>query len=209
MDWYVVECKNTEWAVLPRNITIIDTGTTANVTDLGGVDTAKTMVLGSYRVTDISADSDGCRDNTADIDLTSGTTLTATRLGTSAPLEWSGFVIEFDSGGNENVYRGTVTTTQASPDPASHTTITSVTAADSMVHTCGMQGTIGGSGNDDGDSDDVPPVFYAWTFDDDTHITLEHYTAQSTFEAADVTWEVIEWDVDGAPPVTRRVMVIS
>jgi len=72
-----------------------------------------------------------------------------------------------------------------------------------------MTGNMGGAGNDNDNSDDVPAVFYAWTFASSTLVDCEHYTGQSSFEAADVTWEVIEWDVGGAPPPTRRIFIIS
>jgi hypothetical protein len=210
VNWYVAEAINTAWAVDHVAIQLADAITTDTDT-FTAVDDEKTFILGSYKGVVTPTDGDGVRQHTIDVTLTDSggdtwDTVTATRLDGVSILDWAGFVVEFDSGGNENVYRGTVTTTQASPDPAGHNAIgATVTAADSMVHTAGMTGMLGGSGNDDSNSDDVPAVFYAWTFDSDTQITLEHYTGQATFEAATVTWEVVEWDVGGAPP--RRVMV--
>jgi hypothetical protein len=51
-------------------------------------------------------------------------------------------------------------------------------------------------------------MFTAWTFTDDEFLTVEHITWGSEADM-DISWEVIEWDTGGAPPPTRRVMVIS
>ena len=212
VNWYVAEAINTAWAVDHVAIQLSGAQTT-NTDTFTAVDDGKTCVFGSYKGSSGSTDTDGCQENTIDVTLTDSggdtwDTVTATRLLAVGIIDWAGCVVEL--AGNENVYRGQLTTTNASPDTGTSRTITTaVTEADSMVHTCGMTGILGGSGNDDANSDDVPAVFYAWTFASSTLVDCEHYTGQSNFQAADVTWEVIEWDVGGAPPATRRVMVIS
>ena len=213
VHWYVVECKNTEWEVFPRDITIPVADLSASITDLPTVDTAKTFVIGSYYLAGDpflgGTNEDSNRQFTIDVELQNGTTLAATRREASVNLsiEWSGFVVEFASGGNENVYRNTLTTSATSPD--TQAIGATVTAANCLVHPSGHQGTMGGgSHNDNDNSHDVIHGFCAWTLTDTT-VSCAHDTANS-FEAGSVTWEVIEWDVGGAPPVTpRRVMVIS
>jgi hypothetical protein len=210
VNWYVAEAINTAWAVDQVAIQLADAIGTNEDTSFSAVTEAKTFILGSYKGSDGSTNTDGNEQNTINIDLTDSTTVTASRVDGAAGngiIDWAGFVVEL--AGDENVYRGDLTTTQASPDTGTSRTTTAVVVADSMVHTAGMTGTVGGSGDTDDNSDDPPGVFYAWTFASSTEIDCEHYIGMSTFEAATVSWEVIEWDVGGAPPVTRRVMVIS
>jgi hypothetical protein len=211
VNWYVAECKNTEWTVYPRSIQLADTATTNLCTAFTAVDMSKTFVLGSYMGSDDAPDGDGNEENTIDVKLDSTTQVRATRKDAQVGdgvIDWAGFVVELN--GSENVYRGTLTTSASSPDPAGHTAIgATVTEADSWVHTAGHTGILGGGAHtDDSNSNDVPGAFCAWTFFSSTQIDCEHDTTGGQ-TGGSVSWEVIEWDTGGAPPATRRVMVIS
>ena len=204
INWYVIECKGAEWSVQPINIAMLTTETTQTQTEtLTAVTAGKAFIFGSRMGSAGASDGDGNKQNTLDIELTNGTTVTGTRLTGTGQIDWSGFLVEFN--GSDNVYRGKLTTSGTSPTTDSIGA--TIDADKSTVHTCGHNGVLGGPGNDDGNSSDVPHCFYGWTLTD-TQVSCAYNTA-TTFEAADVTWEVIEWDVGGAAPAARRVMVIS
>jgi len=212
IDWYVVECKNTEWSVQAVDISLLTTtGTTATDT-FTAVDPAKSFVLGSRIGSNGSADNDAPDENLIDIKLTDSggdtwDTVTANRQAASGQIDWSGFIVEFASGGNENVYRGTLAWA-ASETSTTDTIGTAVTIADSMVHMAGHTGTFaGGHWKNTTDSSARPPdTFTAWTITGTTEVTVTHITNGGAENNQDLSWEVIEWDVGGTP---RRVMVIS
>jgi hypothetical protein len=144
INWYVAECKNTEWTVEQVAIQLADTVTT-NTATIASVTSAKTFILGSYMGSDDAPDGDGNEENTIDVELVgtpTSTSVKATRLTAGAGdgvIDWAGFVVELN--GSENVYRGAITTSASSPDTD---TVTSVTAANSWVHTSGHTGILGG-----------------------------------------------------------------
>jgi len=211
-NWWVVECKNTEWAVQAKTITVANLATT-NTASLTAVDLSKTWVLGSREGADseVGDDGDQANENLVDISFDSTTVLRATRqTSTGGLITWSGFVIEFASGGNENVYRGTLSWTVSETSKTNVPIGATVTTADSMVHLCGHLGHFAGGHWKDttNSSDRAPDAFTAWTFTNSTNLTVTHSTNSTADDDQDLTWEVIEWDVGGAAP-TRRVMVVS
>jgi hypothetical protein len=202
IDWYVAEATGGAWAVDHVAITLADTDSTEPAT-IGSVDTAKTFILGSYKGADDTADADANDANTVDVELTNSTTVTATRVGDDQPIDWAGCVVEL--AGAENVYRGSLS--HAASSPQTSATFTAVTIADSMVHVAGHSGNLGGGSFPGTGSAQVGDTFTAWTFLSTTTVESAHHIGGS--ETGTVSWEVIEWEVGGAPPPTRRVMVIS
>jgi hypothetical protein len=217
INWYVAEAINSAWDVYPASVQLADAVTTNASTTFTAVDPAKTFVLGSYMGSEAAPDGDGNEENTIDITLTESVPasgnfdeVTATRIDAQVGdgvIDWAGFVVELN--GSENVYRGAITTSASSPDTD---TVTSVTAANSWVHTSGHTGILGGGMHtDDSNSNDAPGTFGAWTLvgsPSSTQVSWAHDTTGGQ-TGGTVTWEVVEWDVGGAPPATRRVMVIS
>lgn len=210
IHWYVAEAINTAWAVDAVDITLAAavSSNTATITALDTTDRSKAFVLGSYRGSG-SGDADANDENTIDVTLTNSTTVTAQRaIATAAgAIDWSGFVVEFASGGNENVYRNTLawTTSEASKTNVTITGGPVSDTADCMVHVAGSPGTVGTGSFPGVDSDDTPDAFTAWTFTSTSALTVTHNTIGGEADQ-DISWEVIEWDVSAAP---RRVMVIS
>ena len=213
IDWYVVECQGTEWAVDAVSIQL-DAVTTTNTATIGSVTTSKAFILGSHTGSDVG-DGDGPDENLVDVKLSNATTVTATRQGHGGGIiEWSGFVVEFAAGGNENVYRGTLAWSPTARGTSKTDTIgTAVTIADSMVHLAGQTGILGGGHwkRTTDSSNRCPDTFTAWTITGTTEVTLTKMDNDDTGGETDqdLSWEVIEWDVGGAPAPTRRVMVIS
>jgi hypothetical protein len=206
VQWWVAEAINTAWTVDPVDIVIADL-VDENTDTFAAVGKAKTFILGSY-MGSTSTEADANADNTIDVTLTDSggdtwDTVTATRSGTEGEITWSGFVVELLGG--ENVYRGKLTTTAVSPDPADHTSIgATVTEVDSMIHTAGSCGNLGSGSHTGFESIEVADAFCTWTFFSPTHIDCEHRTAGGESDGS-VSWEVIEWEMGAA----RRVMVIS
>ncbi len=190
-----------EFTVQPADISLADTESSGTDT-ITTVAEAKTFVLGSYR----SASSAGT-DNTIDVKLNSSTQVALARSGTADVIDWSGFAVTMTD--NTDVYRGTLTTSAASPDPAGHTSIgATVTLANVWVHTAGNAGSLAAGSHTGIESNDVPDAFCTWSFFSTTQIDCEHDTGGSE-SGGSVSWEVIDWEVGGAAPTVRRVMVSS
>ena len=215
IDWYVAEAVDQgggvySWEVDPVSITIADI-TSSNTATLSPAvsNTAKTFLLGSYNV---SAGISGTAVDSTSVDavLTNGSTVTCSRYGEDGPINWSGFAVEL--AGNENVYRGNIS--QVTPTASENDNIgATVASADSMVVRAGNIGSLcagAWSGFNQADMPDAMPAFTFVGTGDVTQITCQHAINGTENGTVSISWEVIEWDVGGAPPVTpRRVMVIT
>lgn len=208
IDWYVAEAVSTAWAVDPVDIEVA-IGSTSNTATLGTSvgSTAKTFVLGSHLLNGAASGKE-IGNNVCDAVLTADNEVTCSRYYDDNTLTWSGFVVEL--AGSENVYRGSITQTSATASENDSIGAT-VAEGDSMVVRPGSTGSMGSGVWSGYGEPDVPDAWTAFTFNgtgDVTQITCQH-AINGTSSSVLLNWEVIEWDVGGAPPATRRVMVIS
>jgi len=196
--WYLAEATGGAFAVehLDWQLTASDT-TTATIVTLAPVDTAKTFLLGSYKSNN---DSDFTDRATVDVYLNTSSQVAVNRVGTTDTVYGYVQVIEFDSGGDETVYRGTVTGTDGDDTAAIGATVSD----DSMVHVAGVPGSFTTGSFAGTDPGDCPDAHCALTFPTSTQIQIQHGTSGG--DTGDVSWEVVEW-LPGAPASTRRVMV--
>ena len=200
--FYVVEALSGEFTVQPITIAMTGTQQLATIpTTLA--DLSKTMWVGSYKS---SVNNNDNASNTGDCFINSTTQATFNRHGSLNDLQGEWYAVEF--AGDEFVQRGTlVVTTGAASHPVNLGT--PVTEANAMVRGTGHTNSFTGGEFDGIGSDDPPAAPAAWTFVDSDTIQMDHNTSGDA-DLYNVSWEVIEWDVaGGAPPATRRVMVIS
>ena len=210
VDWWVVECKNTEWAVQPFTINLGTAQTTNSYTLSPSVDPLKSFILGSHEGS-AGTDSDSNAQNTFSIafnvDTGTATSVNMTRVTAAGDNIYKGFVVTFT--GDESVQRGTLTqsTSVATQDV---TLGTSVTESECWVHATGQLGTMCAGSFPGVDSQNPPDAFCTWTFvgtGDTSTIRVTH--SVNGAEASNILpWEVVDW-FGAAPPATRRVMVIT
>ena len=201
-SYWLVQALTSEFTVQHIDIRLDNTQQTNTGTVSPSVDTAKSFVLGSRKSAQLSNDDNA--ESTFNTTLTSGSVVTINRSSDLDDLWCVAQVIEFNSGGNENVYRGTIDPTDGND---TDTISTAVTVADSMVHVAGATGGFTTGSFPGADATDCPDAHCALTITGPTEITCIHDTGGG--EAGELSWEVIEWDTGAAPPATRRVMVIS
>jgi hypothetical protein len=202
--WWTVESTDGSFAVQHKELNVaLDTysGTVA----LTSIDEDKTFLIGSYK----GGPNDDTEDCTIDVVLSSNVLITATRDNdsSSAVLDWGGCAVTFDAGGSEEVKRGEALNTTATNadidlpgDPVG-------TLANCVAFTSGNVGSMAHGMCSGNASLDPTEAQTAWTFVDDNTVRYDRHNAQG--RTATISFETIEWDVGGAPPVVRRVMVIS
>ena len=199
--WYTVESTDGSFAVQHETIALTgEQGT--NTATINSVATNKTFLIGSWK----GGFGDNCSDSCADIVLSNGTTITLTRESTtgSDELTWSGSAVTF--AGSEVVLRGTMAAVTGTND--TDTLSSSIgTLANCTIHHPGNTGSLVHGLIDAAFSWGSEEAQVAWTLVDKDTARWD----RSTFSdgTATLSYEVIEWDVGGAPPATRRVMVIS
>jgi hypothetical protein len=209
INWWVVEATTGNFATQPKTIDLADTESSGFAT-ITSIAEDKTFLVGSIAGADDPSDYDANSDNTTDIVLTDDTTITMTRAGSAGAIEWAGHAVTM-AGANALVQRGTI-----SDDAAGNPTVDLTTGGyqsagdDAIVHVAGSMGshTAGSFAGLSGDGG--PDSHCAFTFEDggDT-LRMQRFTNDTDSNTNDISWEVIEWDIGGAPPPTRRVMVIS
>jgi hypothetical protein len=205
--WYAVTATAGEFTVQARTV-VLGNSVTSNAATIDSITTNKTFLIGSYS----SIQGGNRTDNNVcicDATLTDDTTITVQR--DTAPvadgvITWHGYAVTMTD--NTMVYRNTLNWAVSETTKADVSIGATVDTDVSMVHVAGSVGTTSTGSGASTNSDAVPDMFTAWTFTSPTALTVEHITWGSE-DDLDISWEVIEWDVDGAPPPTRRVMVIS
>lgn len=193
--WYVAEATSGDFSVQTSDITVTGTSNTGTITS---VTTGKTFLVGSY-----TADS-GTADDNADIpylELTNATTITLDRVASGGTIVATVFAISFT--GNEVVQRGILV--QSSSTASEDLDITTVDLTVAMAWTPATQSfknasAGGSSSNKNGD------VQVGISFVDNDTIRFQHLTDGN--EPMDISWEVIEWELNAAP-TARRIFVIS
>jgi hypothetical protein len=160
-------------------------------------------------VTDTGDDVDR---STIDVTLTNGTTVTAQRhasaSGGDVTLSYTGYAITFDAGNNAAIQRGTLN--QVAADPSASIDITEVDPDEAMVLSAGCISVLHAGSWDGTTNEDNIDAQPAWDFTDGyTKVRCQHIVSSAAADNQDISWEVIEWGIGGAPPTTRRVMVIS
>jgi len=200
--WYTARATAGFFTVQQAEIAIA-TGATATVAlDSAGVSPSKTFLVGSHA----QGSGDDNADSTYDITLTQttnpGDTVTLTRATSSASLGWwGGSVVTLT--GSETVYHGTI-------DPTDGDDIVTITGSptvsdNSVVFTCGCSGGQSHGAFTGSDAADVPASQVTWEIvTANTQVQCLHYTG----DVGAVTYNVVDFDL-GAPPATRRIMVIS
>ena len=205
--WYVVEAKDGSFTTQELDITIADLAS-SNTGTLGtSVDSAKSFVVGSFAgavgaVDDLESGTVDCRLDVGG----SVNTVYLDRIGTTGALTWSGHVVTFAGSNNGNVQRGTISD---QTDGSEDVDLSAAVDLDlSIVQVAGAHGShIGGSWAGT-NSPDPPDAYALFEFVDSDTIRMTHGTTAGV-ATSDVSWEVIEWDMGGAPASSRRVMVIS
>lgn len=199
--YYVVESTAGDFSVSTTDITIADTA--SSNTGPVGVTSASTFMLGSWHDTNAGSASSNA-DQTIDAKLnTAGDTVTLTRTGTTAAITYHGQLVEMADG--TSVQRDTQSM-GAGDQQDDVALVSSVDDTRSMAIRAGNMGHYT-SGNLSGTaSSDVPDGFISMRVlsgGDDVRIEKSN----SGNEAADISWEVVEWDIATVGP--RRVMVGS
>jgi len=121
--WYVVEDTASNWDVQRGTVQLGTAATSANSSAFTAVTMAKTFVIASQR--NNQADDD-VGSGSCHVDLNATTTVRARRTQSTATIDVEFQVVEFDSGGAENVYRGDLSFgTGDTQLTASHTTVSS------------------------------------------------------------------------------------
>jgi hypothetical protein len=198
--WYVVEATSSSiFTVQAFNIDVDGASLDQAITAVA--DTAKTMIIGSWETTGVS-------DNPNDrpyAHLLDSDTLSIVRIGTSGIATVTAYIIELK--GAESVRRGVHT--QSGQDDDDAITISAVTStANSMGRTAiypvmhnAVMNTTSGAGHPDGSA--------GLNLESTTSLrfrrSINDTTPPTDWRCA---WEVIEWDIGGAPPA-RRVFVVT
>lgn len=196
--FYVVESKSgADFTVQAADLTL--SGTSADAT-LTAVDMDKTFLVGSYYTSSTSQ----ANDRVGYLQLFSTTVARAIRADATGSNQFAVQAVEFDSGGAEDVQRGT--TNQSTADASEDIDITAadldLAMAWTPAHSSCRNASFPGSSNAD-----LPDAQVALTFVDTDTIRLQHWTGGGEADN-DIAWEVVEWELNAAA-TTRRVMIIS
>jgi hypothetical protein len=201
--WYTAEAVGgtPAFTVQESDMALVSVSTLDDDT-LTPVDLTKSFLVGSYKSSSTTSAND---DGTVDAALTADDTVTVQRTSASGRIDGTWYTVEFDSAGDESVYRNTISAQAAtSPDTDSPTSGTWV-SANSMAHVAGATGSFVTGSFPGEDGADCPDAHCALTITGTAEVTVEHSTAGGEADN-DISWEVIEWDVEGGP-AARRVMV--
>jgi hypothetical protein len=212
-NFYVVRSvSKADFAVQQVSISLTTAVDLSGTDTFTAVDEAKSFVVGSY----YGGSSDDNNDSTIHVALSNVSagageldTVTIERQNTGGPIEWTGFIVTFDSGGAETVQRDTEV---LDGDP----NFLEVELGDAkdfdvkhIINSGLMGGTNGGSW-DSSNGDGYCEAHAAWSWVDSDTIRVEHYTRPTPVSTDNrISWEVIEWELNAAGGPTRRVMVIS
>jgi hypothetical protein len=201
--YYVVESTAGDFTVSTTDITIADLSSS----DTGpvSVDSSSTFLLGSWDDGNAGSASSNA-DQTIDAKLnTAGDTVTLTRTGTNGAITYHGQLVEMAD--DTSVQRDTQS--MGAGDQQDDVALgASVDDTKSMAIRSGNMGYYT-SGNLSGTaSSDVPDGWISMRVlsgGDDVRIEKSN----SGNEAADISWQVIEWDVGGTPPAAPRRIFVS
>jgi hypothetical protein len=195
--YYIVEDTASNWDVQSGTHNVTTTGSST----ITSIDTAKTFIIASHSQTH-TVDDIRYQPTTT---LGSATTVTSARLTSigTTPVEW--FAVTFDSGGAENVYRGSISGTAAT-GTASHTSVdpllTSVHTP--QRHTTG-RADAGGTASSDFNQALVKYVLNAT----DDGVDMARSVAQGGSQSIQSWWETIEWEEGGGAPALSGNSAIS
>lgn len=196
--WYTAESLSGDFAVQHGDI-VLTGGSSDTLTLSPSVTTNKTFVISSWKAT-------GTGDDNNDLpttELTNGTTISAIRDSTGGTVTISCQAIEF--AGDENVQRGKLYQSAATASETLDITEVDLDVAMPWNPSGLNMKNVSMSGTSNDDNSDA---FVNTTLLDSDTLEFEH-NIQGGEADNYIAWEVVEWDVGGAAPASRRVMVIS
>jgi hypothetical protein len=204
--FYVVESINGGFTTQHRTITLTFANTSADSTDLTAVTGSSTMTIGTMRM-------DGGADDVnafAYLHLVEAASDYLQLKRTAAPafgaasLVCEAFAVEF--AGSENVNR--VVRAQTAQDAEEDVTITTLTEyTESMAHTPATTSWFNMWINHGSTGTGADP-YATLKLTSNTNMRINHLIDGTQTGTAEISYEVIEWEVTAAG-ATRRVMVIS
>ncbi len=184
--YYVIEDTASNWTVDSGSH---DCGTTGQST-IGAVDMAKTFIIASCTRTDTIDDI--ILEPTVFLGATTTVdSIRGTNTGTCT-VYW--FAVEFDSGGAENVYRGSVSGTSATDTTPSHA---SVDPNFTAVHTPKQISPTGRADSGGTASSDFNQALVGYVLNGtDDGVDMTRSVAQGGTQSIQSYWETIEWEQD-------------
>ena len=204
--WFLVESiSGDDFTVEAMGLQLTDGGaagfTTNTAVTAAAADLDTMFLIGSYLQ---NGNGDENENSTVNITLTEDL-VTILRADDTGVLDWSGFLVTMTDG--TTVQRGV----EVDADDAVPITITEVTIAESMAILEGATGSMNGGSFQGATAAHRPDSVVELNLPGATTTTtlnMERDISASD-PGNDISWEVIEWGTGGAPPATRRVMVIS
>jgi hypothetical protein len=173
--------------------------------DITDVDPDKSFLIATYE-TNAGVDRFNDRHPIVSLDA-AGENIEFFRQDASSTVYVEPQIVIFAPGGDENVLRGNYY--QATSDGDDDITLpTPVTNLSSSVPWTPTPGTYSNGALPGDESSDVGDRMGAFDLTAVDTLILKHETFGDENDQY-WDWEVIEWDTSGAPPATRRVMVIS
>lgn len=201
--WYVVEDTASNWDVQRGSFQLTTADTSANSSAFTAVTMAKTFVITCQRNDQVDDDvNSGC----CYVDLNSTTTVRARRTVTgTTTIDVEFQVIEFDSGGSDNVYRGDLAFSSSSiQETASHTAVD----PDFSITTSPMKHHRIGSGTGTGSSDNSASAIKMILNATDNGIVADRNNFGA--DASNCSWETVEFTqastsktASGTPSITK------
>jgi len=209
--WYIAEALAAgdpfQVEHLDMELIATETSDTVSLVSIGPVDMSKTFLLGSHKSNDGTDSGRNNADHTMDMYLSSTTQVTITRAGSVDSLDGVVQIVEFNSGGNGAVQRGTWNEATADGDESIDITDLGSSLSEAMVHSSAATGSFtSGSFPGTTSADDPPDAHCAMSFVDSDTIRIQHGTGGGE-DNNDISWETIVWSTTAAP--TRRVMVVG
>ncbi len=196
VQWYILECDNTEFDVQHITWTLATLQTTTSSSAFTAVDMARTMVIGSYESGETSDDP---RDGSCMIDLDTTTTVRATRAnggtGAGVTIQCKAQIIQFNADEVDGVDRGIFTITGTEDTD----TIGSVDLTRTMAKS---QDPCGSTSMNSTNGDDIGQRNARMDLSDSTTVRGRVVTDSTT---GLYTWEVVEFVISALEGIKRYI----